>query len=138
MLSRTTAAKVEKGFWNKEKEVPKKRVQSKKTFKSFFWKSGVIELYLYPISSLKNTIRLSADTIRKPADAIRLSADAIRLSADSLIVFWAFSKGEKNGLFLYSVCFSQRIENYALLRKSLQGNDERKVLGNKQKELGKV
>ena len=131
MLSRTTAAKVEKGFWNEEKEVPKKRVQSKKTFKSFFWKSGVIELYLYPISSLKNTIRLSADTIRKPADAIRLSAD-------SLIVFWAFSKGEKNGLFLYSVCFSQRIENYALLRKSLQGNDERKVLGNKQKELGKV
>jgi hypothetical protein len=131
LLSRTTAAKVEKGFWNKEKEVPKKRVQSKKTFKSFFWKSGVIELYLYPISSLKNTIRLSADTIRKPADAIRLSAD-------SLIVFWAFSKGEKNGLFLYSVCFSQRIENYALLRKSLQGNDERKVLGNKQKELGKV
>jgi len=131
LLSRTTAAKVEKGFWNEEKEVPKKRVQSKKTFKSFFWKSGVIELYLYPISSLKNTIRLSADTIRKPADAIRLSAD-------SLIVFWAFSKGEKNGLFLYSVCFSQRIENYALLRKSLQGNDERKVLGNKQKELGKV
>ena len=94
-------------------------------------KSCVIELCLYPISSLKNTIRISADTIRKPADAIRLSAD-------SLIVFLAFSKREKKGLFLYSVCSGQRIENYALLRKSLQGNDERKVLGNKQKELGKV
>ena len=92
MLSRTTAAKVEKGFWNEEKEVPKKRVQSKKTFKSFFWKSGVIELYLYPISSLKNTIKISADTIRKPADTIRLSAD-------SLIVFLAFLR-RKN-----AICF---------------------------------
>ena len=80
---------------------------------------------------VKNTIRISADTIRKPADTIRLSAD-------SLIVFLAFSKREKKGLFLYSVCSDQRIENYALLRKSLQGNDERKILGNKQKELGKV
>ena len=71
---------------------------------------------------VKNTIRILADTIRKPVDAIRLSAD-------SLIVFWAFSKGEKNGLFLYSVCFAQRIENYALLRKSLQGNDGRKFFG---------
>ena len=85
-------------------------------------KSGVIELCLYPISSLKNAIRISADTIRKPADTIRLSAD-------SLIVFLVFSKREKTGLFLYSVCSAQRIENYALLRKSLQGNDERKVLG---------
>ena len=80
---------------------------------------------------VKNTIRISADTIRKPAGVIRLSADR-------LIVFLAFSKREKKGLFLYSVCFAQRIENYALLRKSLQGNDERKVLGNKQKELGKI
>ena len=84
-----------------------------------------------PTGQTLKRIRLSADTIR-------MLADTIKLSADSLIVFWAFSKGEKNGLFLYSVCFSQRIENYALLRKSLQGNDERKVLGNKQKELGKV
>jgi len=38
LLSRTTTAKVEKGFWNEEKEVPKKCVQSKKTFKSFFGK----------------------------------------------------------------------------------------------------
>jgi hypothetical protein len=41
LLSRTTAAKVEKGFWNEEKEVPKKRVQSKKTFKSFLEKAAL-------------------------------------------------------------------------------------------------
>lgn len=55
-----------------------------------------------------------------------------------VIDIFGFFKGRKKGLFLYSVCSGQRIENYALLRKSLQGNDERKVLGNKQKELGKV
>ena len=71
---------------------------------------------------VKNTIRISADTIRKPADVIRLSAD-------SLIVFLAFSKREKKGLFLYSVCSAQRIENYALLRKSSQSKEEIKLLG---------